>query len=157
MYTCMISTCTQGCQMVCFQTKSPNLGKFWRVLDWKMLVYFMDAWSILRSFVTFNGHLVYIIRGKFGILCREKSGNPACTNRSALFLRNANFWHLTLLFARHFFGRKKGFRLVQRNGPKYGTMTPNQGCQIFLGPKYQKNIPNYHNIYQMAIKYFLWP
>jgi hypothetical protein len=23
----------QGCQMVCFQTKNPNLGKFWRALD----------------------------------------------------------------------------------------------------------------------------
>jgi hypothetical protein len=22
----------QGCQMVCFQTKNPNLGKFWRAL-----------------------------------------------------------------------------------------------------------------------------
>jgi hypothetical protein len=48
----------QGCQMVSFQTKNPNLGKFWRVLRWKMLVYFMDTWSILRSFVIFNGHLV---------------------------------------------------------------------------------------------------
>jgi hypothetical protein len=28
----------QGCQMVCFQTKNPNLGKFWRVLQWKMFV-----------------------------------------------------------------------------------------------------------------------
>jgi hypothetical protein len=25
------------CQMVYFQTKNPNLGKFWRVLQWKML------------------------------------------------------------------------------------------------------------------------
>jgi hypothetical protein len=24
----------QGCQMVCFQTKIPNLGNFWRALDW---------------------------------------------------------------------------------------------------------------------------
>jgi hypothetical protein len=24
---------SQGCQMVCFQTKNPNLGKFWRVLQ----------------------------------------------------------------------------------------------------------------------------
>jgi hypothetical protein len=32
---------SQGCQMVCFQTKNPNLGKFWRALDWKMLIYFM--------------------------------------------------------------------------------------------------------------------
>jgi hypothetical protein len=23
----------QGCQMVCFQTKNPNLGKFWRALE----------------------------------------------------------------------------------------------------------------------------
>jgi hypothetical protein len=31
----------QGCQMAYFQTKNPTLGKFWRVLQWKMLVYFM--------------------------------------------------------------------------------------------------------------------
>jgi hypothetical protein len=48
----------QGCQMVCFQTENPNLGKFWRVLQWKMMVYFMDTWSILRSFAIFYGHLV---------------------------------------------------------------------------------------------------
>jgi hypothetical protein len=48
----------QGCQMVCFQTKNPNLGKFWRVLQWKILVYFMDTWSILQSSDIFYGHLV---------------------------------------------------------------------------------------------------
>jgi hypothetical protein len=37
----------QGCQMVRFQAKNPNLGKFWRVLQRKILVYFMDTWSIL--------------------------------------------------------------------------------------------------------------
>jgi hypothetical protein len=31
----------QGCQMAHFQTKSTNLGKFWRVLQWTMLVYFI--------------------------------------------------------------------------------------------------------------------
>jgi hypothetical protein len=31
----------QGCQMVYFNTKNPNLGIFWRALEWKMLVYFM--------------------------------------------------------------------------------------------------------------------
>jgi hypothetical protein len=44
----------QGCQMVCFQTKNPNLGKFLRALHGKMLVYFMyghleyfkDIWEI---------------------------------------------------------------------------------------------------------------
>jgi hypothetical protein len=29
----------RGCRMAYFQTKNPNLGKFWRVLEWKMLVY----------------------------------------------------------------------------------------------------------------------
>jgi hypothetical protein len=54
----LLLTGEQGCQMVCFQTKNPNLGKFWRVLHWKMLVYFMETWSILMSFVMFYGHLV---------------------------------------------------------------------------------------------------
>jgi hypothetical protein len=72
----------QGCQMVCFQTKNQNLGKFWRVSQWKMLVYFMDTWSILRSFVicilwTFGiaCGICYIFP-RFGILYLEKSGNP---------------------------------------------------------------------------------
>jgi hypothetical protein len=29
----------QGCQMVCFQTKNPNLGKILTALDWKRLTY----------------------------------------------------------------------------------------------------------------------
>jgi hypothetical protein len=28
-----LAAVVQGCQMVCFQTKNPNLGKFWRALD----------------------------------------------------------------------------------------------------------------------------
>jgi hypothetical protein len=36
-----------GCQVVYFHTKNPNLGIFWRGLDWKMLVYFTTLWNIL--------------------------------------------------------------------------------------------------------------
>jgi hypothetical protein len=50
----------QGCQMVCFQTKNPNLGKFWRVIDWKMLIYFMAIWNILWRFGIIYDHLVHI-------------------------------------------------------------------------------------------------
>jgi hypothetical protein len=46
--------------MVCFQTKNPNYGKFWVALEWKMLVYFMIIWNILRSFGIFYGHLVML-------------------------------------------------------------------------------------------------
>jgi hypothetical protein len=48
----------QGCQMVRFQTENANLGKFWRVLHWKRLVYFMDTRSILQSIVIVHGNLV---------------------------------------------------------------------------------------------------
>jgi hypothetical protein len=71
----------QGCQMVYFWTKNPNLGTFWTALQWKMMVYFMDTWSILRSFVILYGHLVQfmVIWYIFPILVisTEKSGNPA--------------------------------------------------------------------------------
>jgi hypothetical protein len=44
--------------MVYFQTKTTNMGKFWSVLQRKMLVYFMDILYILRTFCIFDGHLV---------------------------------------------------------------------------------------------------
>jgi hypothetical protein len=58
-----LHNCTklQDCQMVCFQTQNPNLGKFWRILQCKRMVYFMDSRSILWSFVIFYGHLVKFV------------------------------------------------------------------------------------------------
>jgi hypothetical protein len=47
--------------MVCFQTKHPNLGKFWRALDWKMLIYFMATWNILWRFGIFCDRLVHFV------------------------------------------------------------------------------------------------
>jgi hypothetical protein len=60
----------QGCQMVCFQTKKRNLGKFLRALEWKKLVYPM---VILRPFSIVYGHLVLFFH--FGKLHHEKSGS----------------------------------------------------------------------------------
>jgi hypothetical protein len=72
----------QGCQMVCFQTKNINLGKFWRVLQWKMLgifyghlVHFTVFCYILLAFGIVCGNLIHF--SHFGILYEEKSGNPA--------------------------------------------------------------------------------
>jgi hypothetical protein len=66
--------------MVYFQTKNPNLGKFWRVLQRKMLLHFMPIWSILNPFGIFCGHLVYFMaiwkKSPFGMLYQEKSSNP---------------------------------------------------------------------------------
>jgi hypothetical protein len=73
--------------MVHFHNKNPYLGIFWRALEWKMLVYFMPIWNILRSFGIFYGHLKYITAlwytlrklgtflHIFGKLYQVKSGN----------------------------------------------------------------------------------
>jgi hypothetical protein len=37
-----------------FKPKNPNLGKFWRALEWERLVYSLAIWNILRPF----GYLV---------------------------------------------------------------------------------------------------
>jgi hypothetical protein len=65
--------------MVRFQTKNPNLGKFWRVLDVENVAIFYGYWEyftnicdILWQFGTFCDHLV-----DFFIVHQEKSGNPA--------------------------------------------------------------------------------
>jgi hypothetical protein len=50
----------QGCQMVYFQTKNPNLGNFWRALQFKMFVYFVDIWSTLQPFGIVYGNLVQV-------------------------------------------------------------------------------------------------
>jgi hypothetical protein len=50
---------SQGFQMVYFQTKNSNLGNF-RVLQWKRFLYFTAIWSILQTFGTIYGHLVYL-------------------------------------------------------------------------------------------------
>jgi hypothetical protein len=65
-----------------FRTKNPNLGKFWRALKWKMLVYFKCIWNIGKSAIWYIvwpiGYLVvfWYIFSRFGILFYEKSGNP---------------------------------------------------------------------------------
>jgi hypothetical protein len=77
----------QGCQMVSFQTKNPNLCKFLRVLDWKVLMYLMAIWNILLAFGIFYDHLVHF--SGFGIMYKEKPGNPV--SGSALFSDNLCF------------------------------------------------------------------
>jgi hypothetical protein len=47
--------------MVYFQTKNPNLGKFLRTVDWKMLMYCMAIWNILETFGTYYDHLVHFV------------------------------------------------------------------------------------------------
>jgi hypothetical protein len=91
----------QGCQMVYFQTKNPNLRNFWMVLQWSMLAYFMAIWYILQLFGIFYSHWEYFTAiwynlqpfgilyvhleyflvicymfPRFGIFVPKKSGNP---------------------------------------------------------------------------------
>jgi hypothetical protein len=48
--------------MVYFQTKNPNLGKFWRALHrLEKWIYFMAIWNTLRTFEIFYHHLVHFV------------------------------------------------------------------------------------------------
>jgi hypothetical protein len=74
-------TQAQGCQMAYFQNKNPSLGKFWRFLQWKMLVYYMAIWSILLPFGIFCDHfgIFYVYSYIFSpvrYVVPKKSGNP---------------------------------------------------------------------------------
>jgi hypothetical protein len=64
---------SQGCQMVHFKTKTPNLGTFCRAIEWKMLLYFNTIWDIY-------GHLVYLVVigyfFPFNLLYQEKIWQP---------------------------------------------------------------------------------
>jgi hypothetical protein len=64
--------------MIYFQTQTPNLGKFWRALEWKTLVFIMVMWIILRPFDIshVNLEVILVYFSMFGILCQEKCGNP---------------------------------------------------------------------------------
>jgi hypothetical protein len=58
----------------------------------------MSVWNILQPFGIFNGHfgnfvVIWYIFPPFGILCQEKSGNPACRQCSVFFPnRFSAFW-----------------------------------------------------------------
>jgi hypothetical protein len=51
--------------MVCFETKNPNLGKFWRAFERKKLVYSVVIWIILGPFGLFYERK--LIKWHFGI------------------------------------------------------------------------------------------
>jgi hypothetical protein len=63
------------------------LGKYWRVLQWKMLVLFghlvnfPSTWHILWPFGIFSPLLVHFTW--FGMLYQEKSGNPDVSSSRA--------------------------------------------------------------------------
>jgi hypothetical protein len=84
--SCLISGSGLPDGMYIFIPKIPILGKFWRVLQWKMLVYFMAIWSILRPFFVYFTALWYIFWpfGKFWFIEPLKIWQP-CSGCQMLF------------------------------------------------------------------------
>jgi hypothetical protein len=67
-----------------FRPKNPNLGMFWRALEWKMLLYILVISNILVPSGIFNLHFVILL--SFGILipalvfCAKKNLATLVTN-----------------------------------------------------------------------------
>jgi hypothetical protein len=81
-------TIKQGCQMVYFQTKNPNLGKFY-----VYLVYFIAAQYILWSF---GIHTYFVVKWVYFsshvLLYQEISGNPGSNPLS----KHIHYWHTSI-------------------------------------------------------------
>jgi hypothetical protein len=93
---------SQSCQMVYLHTKNPNLGKFWRALDWKIFIY------VLWPFAVFCGHLRYCMTNWF-ILCSFGTFFPIWVSCSKKNLASLRFYlsrwcekHGLLLYLCHF-------------------------------------------------------
>jgi hypothetical protein len=118
-----------------FSNQNPNLGKhFWMVLTWKVLVYFMALWSVLRPSYIFYGHLVYFgftwyIFSGFGMLSKEKSGNTVRTAVEIICSRVARLLLVQLAqtgknlvnfgqFSKNYFPRVR-LLILTKNGSSY--------------------------------------
>jgi hypothetical protein len=60
--------------MAYYQIKNPHVSKFWRVLEWKILAYFMAIWSILWSFGMGIRYIFHVFQC---ILYKEKPGKSS--------------------------------------------------------------------------------
>jgi hypothetical protein len=124
--------------MVCFRTKNPNLGKIFRVSDWKMLRILWPFGIFYWTFGILYDHLAhcvfiwYIFSG-FGVMHQEKSGN---SDVQVIFIslkifdectRNVKTWVMS----------KKTFKHLQRRERSLNA----HWLQIKLGPavKMQKS------------------
>jgi hypothetical protein len=112
----------QGCQMVCFQTKNPNSGRFRRALDWKMFIHYGHLEYLWRVGV-FYDHLTHFafIWYIFTVLvsCTKKIWQPrlryaALKAWQPLIHRFGKYWQII-------------HSAVQ---PKAGWPGANQGCQM---------------------------
>jgi hypothetical protein len=78
--------------MAYFQTKNPNLGKFWRAWDWKSLVYSMTTWNISWPLGIFYDRLVIKWQsGTFWLIVSRKIWQSCCSASTMYVLPSASF------------------------------------------------------------------
>jgi hypothetical protein len=98
--------------MAYFKPKIPILAKFFRVLQWKMLVDYMAIWSILRLFVTYMclwtfGNFVFIwyIFTKINLAVRPSIEKQQQSWETAQSKQGVTFWREKSLVSRSFMNR----------------------------------------------------
>jgi hypothetical protein len=84
----------QGCQMVYLQTNKIPIWVNFGVctLGWKMLIYFMVIWNILRTFGLFYDHLVHFVFIWY-ILCFMYQENLATLAHTLFLTFDIGWWH----------------------------------------------------------------
>jgi hypothetical protein len=130
--------CLQGCQMAYFQTKNPNLGKFWSVCKLYghlvytynfHFVYFMAVWLILWTIWYIFPVLVCCTKKNLATLIASQNLLPSSSSQpNQLFLRN--------LIVKSCQGVRPTLKLLSL--PRISFTSPMQGCQIFICSKLPK-------------------
>jgi hypothetical protein len=88
--------------MVLFSNQNPDLGKFWKALDWKKIDIFLAICNILRTSGIFFDHLVHFVSMwyiffSFGIMDQETSGNPDGKNGGKRFFLKTQIFSFSIL------------------------------------------------------------
>jgi hypothetical protein len=124
--------------MVYFQTKYPDLGKFWRALDRKFFIYLLAIWNILWKIGIFYDHLVHFvfIWYIFRVLV-------SCTMKNLATLVEGTPWALTTLeiaFSGVYAMTAMPFHLFRgefRSEGSHGVAVDIRVARFFFGTKYQ--------------------
>jgi hypothetical protein len=128
----------QGCQMVYFETKYPNLCKFWSALKRNILTYFKAMWNIFRPFGRaiwkFNDNSVYFT--PFWYVVSRQIWQPLFKIGSTfLFCKTCHQLQENTLRARD---------VLKTCWTDLGTGLPDFSRHNI--PKWRENMPNYNNI-----------
>jgi hypothetical protein len=108
------------------------LGKFWRALDWKMLMYFTAIWNTLRTLGIFNHNLVHFV-----LVWYTFPVFVSCTKKNLATLGWATFFLLKNVRSHCRGAAEKQFHKWTLSVSSFNWIQRHSDQTTFAAPKYQ--------------------